>query len=159
LVLHQLDDKELAAFALDAVGQPYRCADGYPAERTQGYCIKALMQGSFNTLRLWLFVTIGSGLAIGDCMFLAPDPSEGKESLEGEYGIAYQVASSHQGQRYGKEAVLTLSAWALQQAGINALQAVVERTNIASRKILVAAAFELTDRKVGRSNELWRRER
>jgi RimJ/RimL family protein N-acetyltransferase len=111
----------------------------------------ALNEGASNVRGLWLFIAAESGLAIGDCLFM------GGKAVGGEYAIAYQVAVSHQRRGLGREAVVRLSDWALQQAEVVALQAQVEEDNVASKKILTAAGFADTGRRIG-IGELWRRQ-
>jgi RimJ/RimL family protein N-acetyltransferase len=152
LLLQQLTESELRALLANAVVGAYQNAMGYPARNTNLACSVALKEISTNPLGMWLFVTIDTERAVGDLVFL------GGVTSKGEYGVAYQVAASHQNRGLGKEAVTTLVDWAFAQAETKALQAQVEVDNVASKRILTAAGLRYTGRGLG-IGELWRRDR
>jgi ribosomal-protein-alanine N-acetyltransferase len=149
LLLDREEIVALASLAGGAIEPNVIGAPGYPARNTGNACEAALSQPSVGINGLWLIVSSASGLAIGDCVFLGGTPP-------GEHSIAYQIADSHHNQHFGKEAVLALVDWAFEQPEVTALQAQVEESNTASKRILEAASFADTGRETG-YGRIWRR--
>jgi RimJ/RimL family protein N-acetyltransferase len=85
----------------------------------------------------WL-IALRDGTVIGDCGWKGP-PGD-----DGVIEIGYGLAPPYQRQGYGAEAVRALVEWSLAQPGIGRIVADSLLDNVASRRILERAGFELT---------------
>jgi RimJ/RimL family protein N-acetyltransferase len=85
------------------------------------------------------------GIVIGDCgTHGAPDES-------GEVELGYGLAAPYRGHGYGSEVVAALSRWLLAQPGVSRVVARdVLEDNVASRRALEGAGFELESEAEGR---------
>lgn len=68
-----------------------------------------------------------------------------KEEVDNEIEIAYFVSQVHAGKGYITEAVKAVSAWALNQLGLDFLMAIVETDNPASQRVVEKVGFQKLD--------------
>ena len=85
----------------------------------------------------WL-IALHDGTVIGDCGWKGP-PDE-----DGVIEIGYGLAPAYHRRGYGAEAVRALVEWSLVQPGVRGIVADSLLDNVASRRILERAGFELT---------------
>jgi RimJ/RimL family protein N-acetyltransferase len=133
------------------VDPTYRLADGLPTERTMHACATAMKEWPSAVAGLWVMVSRNDAVVIGDCLIF------GGVEVDGQFAIAYEVAESRWNQGFGKEAVVRVVEWLVDQPPASSLQAVVEPSNVASKKILIAAGLADTGARKGKQ-ELWLRQ-
>lgn len=108
-------------------------AEGWPHEDTLDAIRTAVGPGPRSLV--WL-VTL-DGVVIGDCGTVGP------LRAGGEIEIGYGLAAEHRGLGYGTELVAALSDWLRTRPGVRRIVAEVLAGNVASRRALERAGFEL----------------
>ncbi|MBO2527266.1 MAG: N-acetyltransferase [Clostridiales bacterium] len=99
---------------------------------------------------IWM-IELKDGTHIGELCFKGINKSGSTE-------IGYGTDEEYRGRGYASEAVTAVSAWALEQNGINCVTAEVERENTASVRVLEKSGFELTGR-IGEEGPIYRKEK
>jgi ribosomal-protein-alanine N-acetyltransferase len=84
----------------------------------------------------WL-IALHDGTVIGDCGW------KGRPGDDGVIEIGYGLAAPYHRQGYGGEAVVALVEWSLAQPGVRGIEADCLLDNVASRRVLERAGFEL----------------
>ena len=82
---------------------------------------------------MWM-IELRDGTHIGDLCFKGP-------GTNGTVEIGYGVLEEYQGHGYAAEAVGAAVSWALQQPGVNRVEAETEPDNRASQRVLEKCGF------------------
>ena len=107
--------------------------EGWPHADT----LDALAMGVGGGHALLWFVVL-DGAVIGDC------GTHGDPDEAGDVELGYGLAAPYRGRGYGSEVAAALSRWLLEQPGVRRVVACdVLEDNLASRRVLVRAGFEL----------------
>jgi ribosomal protein S18 acetylase RimI-like enzyme len=121
---------EVAHRLVDGRPLGFDCTAGWPHEDTVPG-IRLALDAGFDPG--WLVVR--DGVVVGECAVKGGRPY----GLEAE--ISYGLAGPQRGRGLGTEMVAALSAWLLDQPGIDTVTAEVRRDNIASIRVLEKAGF------------------
>jgi len=78
-----------------------------------------------------------SDRAVGQIVLLRRQPPAGQHVA----GVGYWIVESARQHGYATHAVTLLAGWALSEAGLARLEALVEPTNVASHRLLQAVGF------------------
>lgn len=73
----------------------------------------------------------------------------GLSPLDGLVEIGYAIEEKHQGNGYATQAVTAMTEWGTRDLGLHGILGIVGGGNIASRKVLEHAGFELISEAVG----------
>lgn len=79
---------------------------------------------------LWTIISNSENKMVGDLCFV------GEPNADGEIEIGYGTYEEFQGKGFMTEAVGGLIAWAKEQAGVKAIIASTDKSNMASSKVL-----------------------
>ncbi|MBP5169377.1 MAG: GNAT family N-acetyltransferase [Oscillospiraceae bacterium] len=85
---------------------------------------------------MWM-IEMKDGKHIGDYCFKGPP-------VNGAVEIGYGINDAYRGQGYATEAVHAAAAWALDQVGVNCVEAEAELGNHASKRVLEKCGFRLS---------------
>lgn len=90
----------------------------------------------WNWYAIWM-IELKNGTHIGECCFKGLAPNGVSE-------IGYGISEEYQGRGYATEAVDAVVAWALQQFGVNCVEAETDVDNLASLRVLEKSGFLYT---------------
>lgn len=85
-----------------------------------------------------------NGIAVGQLGFKAPPDDSGRIEL------GYGVSPSRRGRGYATESVLQITRWGWEQPRVRHVVAECLETNVASRRVLEKAGFEMVGRRFSR---------
>lgn len=125
----------------------YEWVGGSPADGSRvgaEHRVKQYEEGVFHPeWGMYVLVRREDDLAVGGMGF------HGVPDGDGRVEIGYDLVAGARGHGYATEALRTLSRWALEQDGVQAVTAVVDRENTPSQNVVARAGFTRVSEDVG----------
>jgi RimJ/RimL family protein N-acetyltransferase len=137
LLLHPVTLAEADALRAGEQLESWTYAPGYPMPDTKDG-VSFVVRHRVEDFGFYLVVRRDDELVIGEIGFTGPP-------REGVVGIGYAIVPSARRQGYATEAIGALSAWALDQPGVDEVTAQTLPGNEASVRALLCAGFSETE--------------